>query len=77
MKDFIEVTSITGKIWLIRISEIAYITKRTSATKEETLELNLTEELSDFTIISLIHCNKDLWSIEPYEQIVKKIQTEE
>lgn len=74
MKDFIEVTSITGKKWQIRISEIAYITKRTEATEEELNEVGLSQGLSDFTIVSLIHSNRELWVRDAYEQVVDKLK---
>ena len=74
MTDFIEVTSISGKKWLIRISEIAYITKRVDATEAELKKINITQELSDFTIISLIHNNKELWVRDSYEQVTEKLE---
>ena len=80
MKDFVEVTSISGKKWQIRISEIGYITKRSEPTEKELKALEkieITEKPSDFTLISLIHINTELWVKESYEEVVKKIQNAE
>lgn len=75
MVDFIEVTSVSGKTWLIRVSEIAYVTKRVDVTDDELKEINMqAHELSNFTIISLIHTNRELWVRDAYEDVVEKLK---
>lgn len=73
MKNFIEVTSVGGKTWLIRVDEIAFISKRDYATEEEMQELNLKESPHNFCIIILIHSSRELWVKDSYEEVIQKI----
>lgn len=73
MKKFIEVTSVGGKTWSIRVDEIAFISKRESATEEEMLELNLKESPHNFCIVILIHSSRELWIKDSYEEVIQKI----